>query len=88
MPMLADMLLSEFSDELVWLFVELWLLGFKDRFKGPSARGSGAPYEGTLRPDGLPFVGGNLMTSTRSEDEVGVIRPSSCKAISVLNLLN
>lgn len=63
--MFADILLSELSDELVWLEV----VGFKERFKGASPELSEykPPYEGTVRPEGLPFVAGNLITSTLSE---------------------
>lgn len=64
-PILADILLSELSEELVWLVV----VGFKERFKGASPELSEyiLPYEGTVRPEGLPFVAGNLITSTLSE---------------------
>lgn len=65
-PILADMLLREFNEELVWLVVA----GFKDRFRGASAELSPyePPYEGTVIPEGLPFVAGSLITSTLSEE--------------------
>lgn len=65
-PILADMLLREFNEELVLLVVA----GFKDRFRGASAKLSEyePPYEGTVIPEGLPFVAGSLITSTLSEE--------------------
>lgn len=67
MPKFADMLLSEFRDELLWL-VE-FIVGFNDKFKGPSPVDSlklPPEKDGTEIPDGLPFVGGNFITSTLS----------------------
>lgn len=64
-PILADILLSEFSDDDVWLVV----VGFKERFNGASPELSEyRPLrEGIESPEGLPFVAGNLITSTLSE---------------------
>lgn len=62
-PKLADILLSEFSDELVRP-AEL-IDGFSDRLRGVSPDGSELLYGGRDMP-GLPLVGGSLMTSTLS----------------------
>lgn len=63
-PKLADMLLSEFKDELVRPLDELDD-GFNDKLRGVSPNGSELLYEGRATP-GLPFVGGSLITSTLS----------------------
>lgn len=68
--MLADMLLSEFSEELVWLTVDGD--GFSDRFSGVSVVSDELelPKADTDNPDGLPLVAGSLITSTLSVDDM------------------
>lgn len=64
------MLLREFNEELVWLVADE---GFKDKFRGVSPPDSEKLLlnEGIEIPDGLPFVGGNFITSTLSVDVFG-----------------
>lgn len=68
-PKLADILQSEFSEELDVLLVEV--LGLSDKFNGVSPVVSLLLNDGTEIPEGLPLVAGNFITSTRSFAEDG-----------------
>lgn len=85
LPILAERLLSEFKELLLGqlLFDELEA-GFNDKFKGASFASEVPLNDGTLTPEGLPFVAGNFITSTLSllvERSWG-----SCPCIKIMQL--
>lgn len=71
-PILADISLKDVKDDVL----EEVVLGFKDKFKGASPPESGLDPNRDEIPEGLPFVAGSLITSTRSFGVDGGV--SSC----------
>lgn len=66
-PILALILLKQFSEELEPLLVDQ--LGLSDKLRGASPEVSDEPVYDEM-PDGLPLVAGSLITSTLSDDGV------------------